>query len=218
VKKAILDDYLEEPTLRCIILYEGRTEETVINQILEALYIDTRRQGIMLYNYEGTGGLGDRNVIGLLNMATRESMPVFVISDNDSGAFDNINHLVSIGKLKPDMYYMWRGDFEQDNFGLSKVLDAVNQRLQDLEMLTLLYDDIEKEMHEGKLLMRAIDAVCNSKLYRKLEDIISKTELATRLMAERIEEIRKEFDDGGWKPKLPIEQVLDKVIGRLERK
>ena len=218
VRKAILDDYLQEPSSRLIILCEGETEETVINQILEALYIDTRRQGLMLINYRKMGELDSASVINWLSVTEKQSIPVFVISDNDSHIKDRIRHLVLIGKLKQDMYEIWNGDFEQDNFGLSKVLAIVNNKLQEQGMVTLTADEVGIEMRKEKVLMRAIDSVCNSKFPRKLDDIISKKEIARILMAQRIKEIRKEFGEGGWKPILPIEKALHRATVDLERK
>ena len=110
------------------------------------------------------------------------------------------------------------GDFEQDNFGLSKVLAIVNNKLQEQGMVTLTADEVGIEMRKEKVLMRAIDSVCNSKFPRKLDDIISKKEIARILMAQRIKEIRKEFGEGGWKPILPIEKALHRALGDLERK
>ena len=219
VRKAILDEYLQEPSPRLIILCEGETEETVINQILEALHWDTRRQGLTLINYRKMGELDlVANMISRLGSAKRQSVPVFVISDNDSHIKDRIEHLVSIGKLKCGMYEIWNGDFEQDNFGISKVLAIVNNKLQEQGMGTLTADEVGIETRKGKVLMRAIGSVCNSKFCRKLDDIISKKEIARILMAQRIEEIRKEFGEGGWKPTLPIEKALHRAIGDLERK
>ena len=215
VRKAILDEYLQEPSPRLIILCEGETEETVINQILKALYVDTRRQGLMLINYRKMGELNSASVINWLSVTEKQSVPVFVISDNDSHIKYKIGHLVSIGKLKQDMYEIWNGDFEQDNFGLSKVLAIVNNKLQEQGMVTLTADEVGIEMRKGKVLMRAIDSVCNSKFFRKLDDIISKKEIARILMAPRIEEIRKELGEGGWKHTLPIEKALQRAIGDL---
>ena len=218
VRKAILDDYLQEPSPRLIILCEGETEETVINQILEALDWDTLRQGLTLINYRKMGELDSASVINWLSEGEKQYVPVFVISDNDSHIKDRIGRLVSIGKLKCGMHEIWNGDFEQDNFGLSKVLAIVNNKLQEQGMVTLTADEVGIEMGKGKVLMRAIGSVCNSKFFRKLDDIISKKEITRILMAQRIEEIRKEFGEGGWKPTLPIEKALHRAIGDLERK
>jgi hypothetical protein len=49
----------------------------------------------------------------------------------------------------------------------------------------------------------------------KLEEVISKRDLARILIEPRTAEIKKERNNDGWKPVLPIEKELKKVFHKM---
>jgi hypothetical protein len=53
----IRDRFFKDRPYRVAIIFEGHSEEKAIRMILEALYIDEKRDGIMLHNAKGRSNM-----------------------------------------------------------------------------------------------------------------------------------------------------------------
>jgi hypothetical protein len=120
------------------------------------------------------------------------------------------------------MFTKWNKDFEYDNFGSNSVVDTVNQELKSKGLNPIPLKEVEDKMNNMKkgVLMKALsDIIWKYNEGTKPEDVISKKELARRLIAPWIEEIQKEFyTNGKWERKLPIEKIIDKLFQKFPRR
>lgn len=117
-----------------------------------------------------------------------------------------------------DMIHRWKYDFEYDNFGVQAVVDSVNEILSAKGYNQIPLSEVELEVSKDKVLMKVIRNVFGREIKKGLEDIISKKQLAEQLASERLKEIEKERNsEEGWKPKLPIEKVLQKIFYKIPR-
>ena len=72
-------------------------------------------------------------------------------------------------------------------------------------------DEVKKEMKQ-KALFNAISSVVYKNQRIELTKLITKPELAMRILDPRIKNIRKEYYDNEWVPVYPIEKELKRIL------
>ena len=216
IKRRIIEDFIEISILKAYLMCEGDTEEVVIKQILSALGESPEALGIQIYPFGGIGELEGGKVRLLLQSAKRNSIPVFLIVDNEGRVRESIDSLVREGLLERNNVKIWNGDFEQDNFGIEYTVNVVNKELEKWGIEKIDVDEVKREMVSGKKnLMRALRDVYGKKMYADIYDIVKKTELAIKLIQPRIKEINEELKSNRYECKLPIERVIRKIYDEI---
>lgn len=210
--RAIAQYYLLPQFIRLLILVEGETEEKVLSMIFDALYVDTEHAGIMVHPYGGIDNLRRKNIDDMLKMAKEDEILVFVIADNENNADNKLKALVTRGKIKEGVYKIWNGDFEQDNFGLARVIKAVNDQLRPSGKEVDAKKVRELMKKKSLNLMLAMSKIYSEKYHQSLGKVLSKPALAETLFKNRAKEIRREYNKGASKNKLPIERVLNELF------
>ena len=215
IRRKIIDEYISDLIPKLFLLLEGDVEEEAIPIIASSMGFYLKARGVEIYNYEGTGGLKGQNIRGTLYTAKIHGTPSYLISDNDEHAKDYINDLIRKGLLKENYYTIWKTEFEEDNFGINKVLDKVNKSLENygLEKIDIKY--VENEMNNRKYLMKSLEDIVWKKFHLAIYDVISKPELGRLLALERAKEIQVEIKRGDYDPKLHIEKVIIEVSKKI---
>lgn len=209
-QKAILDHYLFYRPPLIALIYEGETEHEIIKKIFDALYVYDEKSGIIRCNARGADNIA-KNFEGYFEMAKENEINVFVIVDKDNESI--VTDHTRNGTIKDAMYLVWNNDFECDNFGVQSVVKAVNELLKAKMCKEVEIVKIEERMKKpGTMLMNAMSKEIQESTGQKFSDLVSKPDLADKLMQERLEEIRKERNSDGWKPKLPIEKTLQQIF------
>jgi hypothetical protein len=213
-QKRILDTFLIDRPFRVGIIFEGDAEQVVIEAIIKALRIDKERDGFFLYNAKGQKNI-IRNLKSLYDISTKEDIELFLILDNDEDASrikDQLKNFVNIENIT-----IWKRDFEYDNFGLNNVINNMNDILKSKGYKPISQKVTSNLLNtSNKVLMNIISGIVYKENGVKLKDILSKRELAERLIRERSMEIEKErFEGDGWNPKLPIENVLNEIFHKF---
>jgi hypothetical protein len=213
-QKRILDAFLIDRPFRAGIIFEENTEQEIIESILHALRIDKERDGFFLYNAEGQKNIV-HNLKSLYHISKIEDIELFLIIDNDEDADrirDQLKNFVREENIK-----IWIKDFEYDNFGTDAMVREVNIILKSKGFPPISGEKVSNTLRtSNKVLMSAISAIFYEENGIKLNEILSKKELAKKLITNRSSEIEKErFDGDGWKPKLPIERVLNEIFHKF---
>ncbi len=213
----VLDDYLKQRPIKLALVYEGETEDVVIKKILSALYIDKPENiGLVLHPAKGSGNITTQNLDGLITLAEKTNVSVFVIVDKDAEL--KLKKHIERGTIKPGMYHVWKNDFEYDNFGVSFVVNKINQKLSSLSLGNISEDIIKERMATNNIsLMKAVHDILFLQTKKPLDTIISKPDLALQLIEERTKSITAEYNSNKWKPQLPIEHVLSKILSSIPR-
>ena len=77
--------------------------------------------------------------------------------DNDEGNKEYLADLVTRGLVDSDDSHLWDSDFEEDNFGVQRVVDAISKMLQTQGRPPITAAEIEEERkHRNLVLMRAV--------------------------------------------------------------
>ena len=214
-KNNILDKFLIERPLKLGIIVEGDTEELIINLILDKIHVDNKRSGFFIYNAKGQGNI-KANLRVLFHLSNLNEVRLFLILDSDIDSDKIKDELKDF--VMEDMIHKWKNDFEYDNFGIQAVVDTINRILSAKGYNPISLSEIESEVSNDKVLMKVIRNVFGRENKKGLEDIISKKHLAEELASERLKEIEKERNtEEGWKPKLSIEIVLQKIFYKIPR-
>lgn len=208
-QNSILDYFLFNPPPNVAIVYEGSTEELIIKKILDALDVYLPKSGLLLHNAEGASNI-ESNFESFFKLAKEQEIDCFVIVDNDKKEI--VENFLRNGKIKTDMYIVWQNDFEFDNFGIDIVIAAVNEILTSKSAKPIAVEKVKNQVDEGVMLMNAISSDVRNVNGVKLDELVSKTELAKNLFHDRVNEIRLEYEKGDWAPKLPIEQKLRELF------
>jgi len=213
-QKRILDMFLIERPFRVGIVFEGDTEQLVIESILNSLRIDKEREGFFLYNAKGQKNI-IHNLKSLYHISKMEEIELFLILDNDADAARVQEQLKDF--IRGENIKIWTRDFEFDNFGTDKILTEVNNILMAKGIQQISNSQVSEALEKsGKSLMSIISSILNQQSGIKLYDVISKPELAHRLITSRAAEIARErFEADGWKPKLPIEVILNQIFQKF---
>src|SRR5206468_1807660 len=112
----------------------------------------------------------------------------------------------------------WTGDFENDNFGIDRVLDEINIELKERQLNEISKDEVLKNLNGAHVLMNVIDMICKKQNGVKIDDLISKKIIAEKILSDRLKDIDKERNSSeGWKPKLPIEITLHEIFRSIPR-
>jgi hypothetical protein len=201
----IRDRFFKDRPYRVAIIFEGHSEEKAIRMILEALYIDEKRDGIILHNAKGRSNI-EANLESLFDFTKKNDIDVFEIVDGEKTSIEMLEAHKRKGAIKDEMSHYWKKDFEYDNFGIAKVVEKVNVFLREKgynEGITV--EEVESRMRDNdSVLMNAVSTITNSKFRIKLDKIVGKPELTEKLMRDRIARIREERDNGEWMPELEI--------------
>lgn len=213
-QQLIRDDYFVDRPSLISIVFEGDTEEVVIEKIFELFMRDYEKAGYHLYNAEGSGNMGTKNLDGLIKLAKSNQMEVYLIIDNDANSKSTLQQHRKLGNIKDDMFKIWDKDFEYDNFGPDLMISKVNEVLNTRGYNLISNEDVERRMATNRdVLMNAIaNIVGKNNSGKKLDDILSKKALAEDLISQRLIEIREEYSKNQWKPKLPIEKVIHSIF------
>jgi hypothetical protein len=209
----ILSDFITKRPIICSIIYEGKTEDKVIREIFKAIDVfDPESSGIHLYEAEGSGNLNQKNLDGYIMRANLVENDVYIIVDKDAEGLLK-KHLEN-NNIKQENCIIWKQDFELDNFGLDLILKTYNKILTRNNKGGITREEIEKEMKK-KPWFEAI----NSVIYKKyqIKQIISKPDLAIKILKSRIKQIENEYNTGEWKPVYPIEQILKPILRRVPK-
>src|SRR5215207_970046 len=216
-QKRILDNYLVSRPYRIALIYEGDTEDFVIKSIFDALYVDQDRDGIFLHNAEGQGNI-QHYMNSFAPLAKADEIDIFLILDRDMKWQDIVEDFKRQRFIKDNMYHIWQRDFESDNFEVGQVLDIVNIILKEKNQKEIRKEDVIQKLSNPTIgLMKAVADVIWNVDQCKFSDLVSKVDLAKKLIEPRIAEIRRERDNEGWKPILPIEQQLYKIFDIIPR-
>jgi hypothetical protein len=200
-QKNILDTFLVDRSYKAGIVFEGETEKLVIESVLKALRISKERDGFFLYNAKGQSNIVS-NLRGLYDISKMEDIELFLILDNDNEAKQILDELKMY--IKYDNVKIWKGDFENDNFGIEAVLRELNLMLEAKGFEAIPEEEITKHITPtNQVLMNIIGTVFREKNKMKLSEIISKRTLGEKLFQGRISEIETERFGGGWKPTYP---------------
>jgi hypothetical protein len=210
----ILDTFLIERPFRAGIIFEGDTEQVVIESILNALRVDKERDGFFLYNAKGQKNI-IHNLKSLYHISKLQEIELFLILDNDEDATRVQDQLKNY--IKRENITIWSKDFEFDNFGVEKILVELNIILKSKDIQPLSNAQVSETLeNSNRTPMNVVSSTLNQRSGVKLDEIISKKELAQKLISSRSIDIASErFEGEGWKPKLPIEVVLNKIFRKM---
>jgi hypothetical protein len=216
-QKRILDNYLVNRPYRIALIYEGDTEDFVIRSIFDALYVDHNKDGIFLHNAQGQGNI-QHYMNSFAPLAKADEIEIILILDRDMKWQEIVEDFKRQRFIKDNMYHIWQKDFESDNFELGQVLDVVNTILKEKNQKVIRKEDVIQKMSNPTVgLMKAVsDVVWNVNQYM-FGDLVSKVDLAKKLIESRLAEIRRERDNEGWKPILPTEHLLYKIFDIIPR-
>jgi hypothetical protein len=211
-RNRILYDYLATEPYRIALIYEGDTEDYVIKSIFDALYVDQDRDGIFLHNAEGQGNI-QQYVNSFAPLAKANEIDIFIILDREARWKKIIDGFKQRRYLQDNMYHVWKKDFESDNFDTGLMINTINKILKEKGQKEVKQEEVNTRLSNSSTgLMKIIsDAIWEENKIR-FSDVVSKVELAKKLIDSRIIEIRTERHSGGWKPVLPIEQLLYKIF------
>lgn len=209
-QKAVLDYYLIYPPQKVAIVYEGATEEYVINRILKALRIYLPTSGLTFHNAEGADNLLT-NFDSFFELAKKEQIDGFVILDQDKKSI--AEELIRKGSVKEDMMVVWNNDFELENFGIEKTVEVINDALKKKSANIISVDEIKSKL-DGRdmMLMNAISDEVRKQNGVKLDSLVSKKDVAEIIFESRAIEIEKEFETNKWVPNLSIEKKLQELF------
>lgn len=170
-QKNILDRFLIDRPIRAGIIFEGITEQIVIEEILRAIRVDKERDGFFLYNAEGQSNIV-KNLDALYDFTKSQDIENFLILDNDNHARKLEDQLKM--KIKDENIYKWEKDFEFDNFGIDTVVYEINKILTGKEYsFQLSKEEIEDEMlKDDKVLMLTIKKILKNQNIH-FDDVIS---------------------------------------------
>ena len=209
----ILSDFLIKRPIICSIIYEGETEDKVIRSIMKSVYVPSpETQGIHLYNTTGSGNMSQKNLDGYVTRANLSENDVYVIIDKDAEKY--LKKHLDNNNVKKENIVVWEKDFEEDNFGVEKVVKTINSILRKKGKNPISLDEVKKVMLQ-KALFEAIKSLVKKYQEFDLTTIITKPELALQIMKPRFEQIKKEYYGNGWKPIYPIEKELQKILGKI---
>ena len=216
-QKNIKDHYFIDPDYKTVLIIEGETEEFIINTLFKALRIDNRE--IVIFKIGGQGNF--KWTKSALSIFTNPlDINTIIILDKDEDIEKIKSECDRIGILKKHLK-IWDKDFEYDNFGIDKVVDMINDivRRNNISLNGCIME-IDKSLIKERLkdptlvLMKAVEiefGKLNQKnLYKALQ--ISKPKLSESLFVPRIKEIESEINKGNWKPKLPIEKIIEEIF------
>lgn len=215
IRRRIVENYIGNSMPKLLLLLEGDTEEEAIPIIANSMGFYLKARGVEIYNYEGTGGIKGQNIRGTFDTAKKHSTLCYLISDNDERAQGYIEDLIRERLLEIDCYRIWESEFEEDNFGIDKVLDKINKALEENGLNKIEKNQVKDEMGRGKFLMKSLEDVFWKMYHYDLYLIISKRKLGILLGLERAQEIQEEIRKEIYEPKLEIEKILIEIAKKL---
>ena len=173
--------------------------------------------GIFLHNAEGQGNI-QHYVKSFAPLAKANEIDIFLILDRDMNWQVIIEEFKRQRFIKDNMYHVWQRDFESDNFEIGQVIYTLNTMLREKNQKEIKKEEVIQKLSNPSIgLMKAISDVIWNMNETNFGDLFSKVVLAKKLIEPRIAEIRRERDNDGWKPILPIEQQLYKIFDMIPR-
>lgn len=156
---------------------------------------------------------------GLAELARAIEMRIFLILDRDANWNKIIDELKRRRYINNDLYCVWNKDFESDNFTVDQIVNVVNTVLEQKNLGKIEKGQVGDRMNISNVgVTKAISDLIWDDKGMKLEDVISKAELARTIIEPRISEIKTERDNGNeWKPLLPIEKELRRIFEMIPR-
>jgi len=207
----ILDYYLKDRQILNLLIFEGDTEEVAVEGLLQALHVD-EQTGLELVNLRGFGNLGSKEVRRKLMDMRRLHGNVSVMVDREPNIEYELGQYVADGLAPEGGYKIWKGDFEQDNFGTEPVLHELNRKLQSQGLDEVTRPEVEEWIDRDQNLMSVLETMLNRKYRVDLETILPKKILAATMLGPRFNEVEEESLGAGWNPKLPYEQFLQQSL------
>lgn len=156
-QKEILDVFLINRPFRAGLVFEGETEQTVIQSILNALGIDKSRSGLFLHNAEGQLNIGE-NMRAMYGLSSLENISLFIILDKDEKTKKIEKKIREF--MKPNSIKIWKGDFEHHNFGIRRVVNEVNKEMEARNLQDIKLNQVSKKIKDSYSLMRSIEIIC----------------------------------------------------------
>jgi len=220
IQSKIVSDYLSVTIPKVVFLIEGISEETVVRILMNALGIVPEIVGIAIHNFEGIGGITPFNAEAVLRIAKAQNVARYLIVDKDPEAEELVMELSERLKLlDSDCCRIWEKDFEFDNFGLNCTVETVNEKLVENGYGPIETNAVEKRLsnHPRARLWKAVHDECWQKNGIKIDDVLSKAQLARILALRRAKEIRQELSESKYKPKWRIEEEIEKIYKKFCR-
>jgi len=208
----ILDYYLKDRQILNTLILEGDTEEFAVEGLLQALQISPEQAGLELVNLQGYTNLDSREIRRKLVALKKARGNVVVMVDREADVGYAIQQYVANGLVAEGEYKIWDGDFEQENFGIERVLQEVNNALLANGLTVIGLREVEEGIERQQNLMYALKKLIGRKYRVGLETLLPKKTLAATILQPRFDEVENEYLDGGWKPKLPFERFLKESL------
>jgi len=213
-QKKVVGEYFqygERVLTKMILVVEGDSERACIpllcHELLWAFEADAE-----LITLGGSGNLN--RLESLLESAREDKVKVHLVVDPHMGVSDTVEDLVRAGLLESDGYKIWQKDFEDDNFSEPEILRAVNQLLQERNY-SVSTGDLESTGDSSKSILKRVGQVVYTKYQENLQDVLSKRDLALKLVEPRLEEMHEEVNGNRYTPKLELEKVLIQASKRI---
>lgn len=188
-----------------VVLIEGDTEERAFPIIADALNYRFDELGIKTINIMGKDKL--KRIKAFLEYIRDSGIISFVIIDKNEDAENYIKDLIKARFLDKKNYHIWSGGDFEDSFTEEQIIKATK------EIYGSKFDLTEGELTEKKKNKPTVKII-EEKLYEKSLGSLNKPSLGEELgliIAEEINENNK-----GKRQKTEIEQVLDKIVGKLK--
>ena len=200
--------YVRDTTIRISILLEGETEIEVIKKICEKLDVNLEKEGINLVNYKGISNLTPKKIEHIIQISNQDNVPIFIIADNECNASNKINKIKDSVLSKFD-FHIWNKDFEEDNFGMDKMMILVNNYLKNHNQ-KLTKKEISDFKRKNKSLVRSIELAYREKYHSDIfQKIPKKQYLSLELIKKNLKKIPKTEKN---EKELPIEKVLHQIF------
>ncbi|WP_268541330.1 TOPRIM nucleotidyl transferase/hydrolase domain-containing protein [Candidatus Nitrosotenuis cloacae] len=206
-QRGIIRYFTRKTNTVAFVLVEGNTEVKIIEKIFEKLDIDPVDDGYNIINYDGLANLTPIKLRSIIQMSNADNIPIFIIADNECNAKDKIQKIKNSVVSKFD-YEIWNKSFEEDNFGIDKVLKLINKYLEKHKE-RISKNDIKTKIKTNSLI-RAVELAYREKYYGDIfVKIPSKPDLALELIRNRLRKISRGKKIG---KELPIEQSLHRMF------
>ena len=190
VLRKIVYEYGLDYDYKMLFFVEGDTEFHAIRIIADAMGISFANLGIRLEKLGGFSEIAPKRIEKLLQYAQKENMIAYIIIDNHQSSKKFVNELIIRKDLpvEKDRVRIWDVDFEEDNFSIDELIEAImrlaNKREVSIKLATELIK--ERRSHTPKIgIADMLVALCEEQNF-----ILSKADLGEELglmVAERIE-------------------------------
>jgi hypothetical protein len=213
-QKKVVGEYFqygERVLTKMILVVEGDSEEACVPSLCHELQWAFEADA-QLTNLSGSGNLN--GLKSLLESAREDNVKVHLVIDRHGGVTDTVEDLVRAGLLENNGYKIWQKDFEDDNFSEREIITAVNELLQKWNY-SVSIEELNSAGDSSKPVLKRVAQVVYTKYRENLKDILSKRDLAMRLVGPRLKEIHEEINGNCYTPKLELEKALIQASKRI---